>query len=196
LSCARLPPLTGDAQAFALFAADELLNDGLSPRALMKGLGFDPAPLDLLEKYNPDQPRNSAGSGRESGQWTSRDAARQQYAQASEPPPPMQRLHPDETYETDQKAKRSLDYWRQQSTEEIIQSLKPRVGNQEALTVKPDGTVVQGNTRTKVLEERGVDVNSLPRAPFDDSIETFLPQIRTPGGGGGPIKDKKYPIQE
>ncbi len=108
----------------------------------------------------------------------------------------MRRLHPDETYETDQKAKRSLEYWRQQSTEEIIQSLKPRVGNQEALAVKPDGVVVQGNTRTKVLEERGVDVNSLPRAPFDDSFEMFLPQIRTPGGGGGPIKDKKYPIQE
>ena len=162
----------------------------------MKGLGFDPAPLDLLEKYNPDQPRVPAGSGRESGQWTSSDGARQQYAQASEPPPPMRRLHPDETYETDQKAKRSLEYWRQQSTEEIIQSLEPRVGNQEALAVKPDGVVVQGNTRTKVLEERGVDVNSLPRAPFDDSIEMFLPQIRTPGGGGGPIKDKKYPIQE
>jgi hypothetical protein len=29
-----------------------------------------------------------------------------------------------------------------------------------------------------------------------DSIEMFLPQIRTPAGGGGPIKDKKYPIQE
>ncbi len=69
LSCARLPPLTRDAQAFALFAADELLKDGLSPRALMKGLGFDPAPLDLLEKYNPDQPRVPVGSGRESGRW-------------------------------------------------------------------------------------------------------------------------------
>jgi hypothetical protein len=84
-----------------------------------------------------------------------------------------------------------LRRWRQKSTEEIIQCLEPRVGNQEALTVKPDGTVVQGNTRTKVLEERGVDVNSLPRAPFDDSIDMFLPQIRTPGGGGGSLKDKK-----
>jgi hypothetical protein len=50
--------------------------------------------------------------------------------------------------------------------------------------------------RTKVLEERGVDVNSLPRAPFADSIEMLLPQIRTPGGGGGRSKDKKYPVQE
>jgi hypothetical protein len=68
LTFVRLPPLTED-QAFALFAADELLKSGLSPRALMKGLGFDPAPLDGLEKYNPDQSRVPAGNGRESGQW-------------------------------------------------------------------------------------------------------------------------------
>jgi len=70
LAFARLPPLTED-QAFALFAADELLKSGLSPRALMKGLGFDPAPLDALEKYSPDQPRVPAGNGRACGQWGS-----------------------------------------------------------------------------------------------------------------------------
>src|ERR1019366_334841 len=43
----------------------------LSPRALMKGLGLDPAPLDGLEKYNRDQPRVPAGNGRASGQWGS-----------------------------------------------------------------------------------------------------------------------------
>ncbi|MGH9830555.1 MAG: hypothetical protein ACREDR_45695 [Blastocatellia bacterium] len=145
-----------------------------------------------LEKYNPDQPRVPPGSGRESGERTTGDGERVQYAQAGESSPPIQRLHPDETYETDQKAKRSLEYWRQQPTEDIIQSLEPRPGNQEALTVKPDGTVVQGNTRIKVLQERGWDVNSLSRAPLDD-VEQFLPQLRTPGGGGGPDKDKKYP---
>lgn len=31
------------------------------------------------------------------------------------------------------------------------------------LTVYPDGTVADGNTRIRVLMERGVDVNSLPR---------------------------------
>lgn len=180
--------------AYRLFLAGTALEKGASPSDLMKALGFPHAASDL-EKYWEDQPRVPAGSGRESGQWTSGDGARQQYAQASEPPPPIRRLHPDETYEMDQKAKRSLEYWRQQSTEQIIQSLEPRAGNKEALTVKPDGTVVQGNTRTKVLEERGVDVNSLRRAPFDD-IEMFLPQIRTPGGGGGRDKDKKYPILE
>jgi hypothetical protein len=68
LTFARLPPLTED-QAFALFAADELLKSGLSPGALMEGLCLDPAPLDGLEKYDPDQPRVPAGNGRQSGQW-------------------------------------------------------------------------------------------------------------------------------
>jgi hypothetical protein len=31
------------------------------------------------------------------------------------------------------------------------------------LRVKPDGRIMNGNTRVKVLEERGFDVNSLPR---------------------------------
>lgn len=63
LTYARLPPLTEE-QAFALCAADELLKAGMTPRALMKGLGLDPAALDGLDKYNPDKPRVPAGSGR------------------------------------------------------------------------------------------------------------------------------------
>ncbi len=43
----------------------------MTPRALMKGLGLDPAALDALEKFNPDQPRVPAGSGRASGRWGS-----------------------------------------------------------------------------------------------------------------------------
>ena len=74
LTYARLPPLTEE-QAFALCAADELLKEGMTPRALTKGLGLDPAALDALEKYNPDQPRVPAGSGRASGRWGSGGAA-------------------------------------------------------------------------------------------------------------------------
>jgi hypothetical protein len=70
LTYARLPPLTEE-QAFALCAADELLKEGMTPRALMKGLGLDPAALDALEKYNPDQPRVPAGNGSASGRWGS-----------------------------------------------------------------------------------------------------------------------------
>jgi len=65
LSYCRLPPLETNEQAFRLFAADALLETGLSPRRLMKALDLDPAPLDLLQKYNPDQPRIPAGNGRQ-----------------------------------------------------------------------------------------------------------------------------------
>ena len=74
LTYARLPPLSEE-QAFALCAADELLKEGMTPRALMKGLGLDPAALDGLEKYNPDQPRVPAGNGRASGRWGSGGAS-------------------------------------------------------------------------------------------------------------------------
>jgi hypothetical protein len=36
---------------------------------------------------------------------------------------------------------------------------------EEPLVVKPDGRVVQGNTRIKVLQERGFPVDDLPREP-------------------------------
>ena len=55
----------------------------------------------------------------------------------------------------------SLEYWRRRKTEEIVESL--RVGKHEALQVKLDGRVFNGNVRVKVLEERGFDVNSLER---------------------------------
>ena len=74
--------------------------------------------------------------------------------------PPPRRIHSDETLETDT-SHIALEYWRKQPTTAILQSLQP--GNIEALKVKPDGRVMNGNIRIKVLEERGVDVDSLPR---------------------------------
>ena len=47
--------------------------------------------------------------------------------------------------------------------EEIVELLRP--GADESLKVKPDGRIFQGNTRIKVLEERGYPVNDLPRDP-------------------------------
>jgi len=64
-----LPPCDED-RALRLFAANELLQDGISPTDLLKAQEFDTAPLALL-KYSPDQPRVPAGNGRESGRWTS-----------------------------------------------------------------------------------------------------------------------------
>jgi len=54
-----------------------------------------------------------------------------------------------------------VDYWRRQSTADIVKSLEP--GHLESLKVTPDGRVMNGNIRIKVLEERGYDINSLPR---------------------------------
>ena len=75
-------------------------------------------------------------------------------------PSPLQRIHPDATYQSGL-ARLALEYWRKQSTADIVRSLAP--GGREALQVKPDGRIMNGNTRIKVLEERGFDVNSLPR---------------------------------
>ncbi|MGA9214364.1 MAG: hypothetical protein WBZ54_03615, partial [Methylocella sp.] len=67
LAYARLP-LCEEEQALRLFLADELIAAGVTPRALMKVQGFDPATLDLLKaNFNPAQPRWPAGSGRDSG---------------------------------------------------------------------------------------------------------------------------------
>ena len=67
-------PGIGEGAAYRLSLAAELIDAGLAPRELARELGFDP-PAGLL-KYDPDQPRVPAGSGRESGEWTtSGDAA-------------------------------------------------------------------------------------------------------------------------
>jgi hypothetical protein len=76
--------------------------------------------------------------------------------------PPLRRIH-DAIYETNPKVRESLTYHRSRSTDEIVESLRPTPGNTEALRVKPDGRVFQGNTRIKVLEERGYPVSDLPR---------------------------------
>ena len=69
LAFARLPRLEDEEDAFRLFMAEALLDDGMSPSDLACGLGF--AALGAaLGKYDPDQPRNPAGSGPESGRWT------------------------------------------------------------------------------------------------------------------------------
>ena len=68
----------------------------------------------------------------------------------------LRRLHGDHTLRNS-----SLEYWRKQSNESIIRSLTS--GGEEHLTIRPDGTVLQGNHRVKVLEERGYDTSNLLR---------------------------------
>jgi len=77
LALAKLPKLRDPSDsARRLFIADGLMADGVSPRDIWTALDFDPASLDELDKrYNPDQPRVPAGSGKTSGEWTSGDGA-------------------------------------------------------------------------------------------------------------------------
>lgn len=81
--------------------------------------------------------------------------------------PPLKRIHPDTTYASDPVARASLGYWRTRPTEEILNSLR---AGPEALKVKLDGRMMNGNTRTKVLEERGIEIDSLPREIIEDYL--------------------------
>jgi hypothetical protein len=74
--------------------------------------------------------------------------------------PTLRRIHSDETLETGV-SHFSLEYWRQRSTRKIVESLRP--GKSEALKVKPDGRILNGNVRIKILEERGFDIAGLER---------------------------------
>lgn len=74
--------------------------------------------------------------------------------------PPLRRIHGERTLESRRYAA-SLAHWRQQSTDQIVASLLP--GQPDALKVKSDGRVFDGNTRIRVLEERGFEVDALPR---------------------------------
>lgn len=54
-----------------LFIADGLMSDGVDPRDIWTALEFDLTPLDVLDKrYNSEEARVPAGSGRVSGEWT------------------------------------------------------------------------------------------------------------------------------
>jgi hypothetical protein len=78
--------------------------------------------------------------------------------------PPLRRIHGDDVYLRGP-GRRALQFWRTQPTDIILRSLQP--GQPEALRVKADDRVLNGNTRLKVLEERGYNVNGLPREELD-----------------------------
>lgn len=70
--------------------------------------------------------------------------------------PPLIPLHLDSSL-----SPAKLDQYAKASTQELIESLRP--GQVGSLKVRPDGTMVDGHHRSKILRERGVDVDSLPR---------------------------------
>jgi hypothetical protein len=62
-----------EADAHRLFLADGLLGAGFEAKAIIDAIETSGSVLERLQKYDPDQPRVPAGSGRPSGQWTSAD---------------------------------------------------------------------------------------------------------------------------
>jgi hypothetical protein len=78
-------------------------------------------------------------------------------APPTQTPPELTPLHGNDTLNKD-----TLDYWRKQSDDNIVKSLTS--GGDEQLTIRPDGTVLQGNHRITVLKERGYDTSNLYRS--------------------------------
>jgi hypothetical protein len=70
--------------------------------------------------------------------------------------PPLIPLHPDSSL-----SPAKLEQYAKLSTEDLIDSLRP--GQSGSLKARPDGTMVDGHHRIKILRDRGVDVDSLPR---------------------------------
>ena len=70
--------------------------------------------------------------------------------------PPLKPLHPDESLSPAKLAK-----YDRLSAEELIDSLRP--SQAESLRVRPDGTIINGHHRVRLLKGRGVDVDGLPR---------------------------------
>jgi hypothetical protein len=80
-------------------------------------------------------------------------------------PKQVERLHSKETILKDNPD--SYKYWSNRPTREIVDSLRPSYAQDaEPLMVNRDGKIVQGNTRILVLEERGFDIQSLPRMRY------------------------------
>jgi hypothetical protein len=81
-------------------------------------------------------------------------------------PPPLKSLHPDASL-----SPAKLTKYDRLSTPDLIDSLAP--GGTESLKVRPDGTVLNGNHRVRILRDRGVDVNRLPRESVSkDDLES------------------------
>ncbi len=70
--------------------------------------------------------------------------------------PPLKPLHPESSL-----SRAKLENYASASTQELLDSLEP--GQAGALKARPDGTLVDGHHRIKILRDRGVDVDSLPR---------------------------------
>lgn len=112
----------------------------------------------------PGWPRHGCGGGRHRS-FSGRTPVGVSHVQSGGQPP-LRRIH-ETVYEQDPNARKSLEYHWTKPTDEIVKSLRPVPGGSEHLIVKPDGRIVQGNTRIKMLQERGYAVDDLPREIFE-----------------------------
>lgn len=71
-------------------------------------------------------------------------------------PLPLKWLHPDSSL-----SPAKLNRISRVPTEILLHSLKP--GQKDCLKARPDGTILDGHHRIKILRSRGVDVDALPR---------------------------------
>lgn len=74
--------------------------------------------------------------------------------------PPLKSLHSQTSL-----SQTKIERFSRLSDEELMESLKP--GQPGSLKARPDGTMIEGHHRIKVLRDRGVDVDSLPREIID-----------------------------
>ena len=70
--------------------------------------------------------------------------------------PPLKPLHPDETL-----IPLKLKQMARMATEVLVQSLQP--GQKDALKARPDGTILDGHHRLRILRSRGLNIDALPR---------------------------------
>ena len=70
--------------------------------------------------------------------------------------PPLKLLHAESTL-----IQAKIQLFAQLSDGELIASLRP--GEPGSLKTRPDGTVIDGHHRIKVLQDRGIRVDDLPR---------------------------------
>jgi ParB-like chromosome segregation protein Spo0J len=69
---------------------------------------------------------------------------------------PLKSLHSDELL-----SEAKLERMRERATAELLESLLP--GRLQCLKARPDGTILDGHHRIKVLRERGTNVDMLAR---------------------------------
>lgn len=74
---------------------------------------------------------------------------------------PLKPLHPESSL-----SRPKLATLRKLPTEVLLDSLRP--GESGALKAKPDGTIMDGHHRAFVLQERGIDVDKLPRELWNE----------------------------